>query len=100
MTVVVMADWLGRGAAEQIWKPIWLRSASSCGGLRQEQNLASLSLRHDLEPYHPKRLCIFCEFFCFFVVFCVDGFVAVACGVRVVVGFWVQWLAVGRRFFG
>uniref|UniRef100_A0A2N9EKU5 Uncharacterized protein n=1 Tax=Fagus sylvatica TaxID=28930 RepID=A0A2N9EKU5_FAGSY len=27
VTVVVMADWLGRGAAEQIWKPIWLRSS-------------------------------------------------------------------------
>jgi hypothetical protein len=27
-------------------------------------------------------------------VFCVDGFGAVACGVWVVVGFWVQWLAV------
>uniref|UniRef100_A0A2N9FFM2 Uncharacterized protein n=1 Tax=Fagus sylvatica TaxID=28930 RepID=A0A2N9FFM2_FAGSY len=33
-------------------------------------NLASLSPRHDLEPH------------------------AVACGVRVVVGFWVRWLAV------
>ena len=41
-----MADWLGTGAAEQIWRPTWarggydlcqvvlrwLRSASSCGG--------------------------------------------------------------------
>ena len=27
-------------------------------------------------------------------MFCVDGFGAVACGVRVVVGFWVWWLAV------
>uniref|UniRef100_A0A2N9F2V3 Uncharacterized protein n=1 Tax=Fagus sylvatica TaxID=28930 RepID=A0A2N9F2V3_FAGSY len=35
VTAVVMADWLGRGAAEQIWRPIWLRSASSCGGLHQ-----------------------------------------------------------------
>jgi hypothetical protein len=34
-------------------------------------------------------------------VFCVDGFGVVACGgVRVVVGFWVRWLAVGRWFFG
>ena len=33
-------------------------------------------------------------------MFSVDGFGAVVCGVRVVVGFWVRWLAVGRRFFG
>uniref|UniRef100_A0A2N9FI07 Uncharacterized protein n=1 Tax=Fagus sylvatica TaxID=28930 RepID=A0A2N9FI07_FAGSY len=40
VTAVVMADWLGRGAAEKIWRPTWLRSASSCDGLRREPSSA------------------------------------------------------------
>ena len=33
-------------------------------------------------------------------MFCVDGFGAVACGVWVVVGFWMRWLAVGDGLWG
>jgi hypothetical protein len=79
--------------SKQIWRPTWAPM----------RRTLLLSLPSMIWSPIVLKDCICCEFFllfCWFVVFCVDEFGAVACSVRVVVGFWVRWLAVGPRFFG
>ena len=106
--------------SKQIWRPTWAPT----------RRTLLLSLPAMIWSLTVLKDCIFCEFFCCFVgllCFVLMGLVrwlavfgllwvfgcgglrcsgccgflgAVAYGVWVVVGFWVQWLTVGRWFFG